>query len=302
MKTLITLPADIDDLFFKGKDVSEENLNLFLTGMGNILRDRLKPKEDKPESIRMSKLGIKDRKLWFEHNRKLPRTKGSNALKFVYGDLIEALILFLAKESGHKVEDEQKEVTIDGVVGHQDAKIDDITIDVKSASDYAFKKFSERGLFKDDPFGYIAQLSSYAHADEGNDAAFIGVNKVTGQICILPLDPIDRIDPVKRIAQVKEIVKLSSPPKEKCYADIPYKTSDNMTLNRNCTYCPFAAECWKDANGGKGLRYFQYSNEVVALTSVVTTPRVQEITQSFASGEDGTVTGGEIIDRGALPE
>lgn len=286
MKTLETLPADIDTLFFKGKEVNEDNLNSFLKGLGDLLRERLRTKEDKPESIRMSKLGIKDRKLWFEHNVKLPKTQSSNALKFIYGDIIEQLIIFLAKEAGHIVEDEQKEVEIDGILGHQDGKIDGVTIDVKSASDYAFKKFSERQLLHDDPFGYIAQLSAYSHVDRNDKAAFIGVNKVTGQICLLDLPPIDRIDPVKRIAKVKQVVSAPEPPKEKCYQPVPYKTSNNMTLNKNCTYCPYANMCWSDANNGQGLKYYQYSTGIVAMTTVVDTPRVQEVfPNALATGE-----------------
>lgn len=286
MRELSTLSDDIDTLFFEGKIVDETNLLAFSNSITEILRERLAPKEDQPPRIRMSKLGIADRKLWYEHNKPMARTRASNALKFIYGDIIEQLILFLAKEAGHLVEDEQKEFIIDGIVGHQDAKIDGVTADVKSTSDYAFAKFSKRQLFNDDPFGYIAQLSAYAKADDNDKAAFIAVNKVTGQICVLPLDSIDRIDPVQRIERIKKVVTLESPPEEKCYSPIPYKTTNNITLNRNCTYCPYKHECWSSANNGQGLRYFNYSTGVVALTTVVDLPRVQEVfITGLADGE-----------------
>lgn len=277
MPTLETLPNDIDALFFNGKIVDEANLNAFLYKLGNLLTESLRPKPEEKPSIRMSKIGIPDRKLWFEHNAPMARTQSSNALKFVYGHIIEQLIIFLAKEAGHTVELEQGEVEIDGIKGHQDCKLDGTTVDVKSASSYAFRKFSERTLFKDDPFGYVAQLSAYSHANGGDTAAFVGVNKENGQICILPLERVDQIDPVKRIAQVKAVVQMKEPPEKKCYAAVPYMKSNNLTLNKNCQYCPYHHTCWSDANGGHGLRYFQYASGTVPMVSVVDTPRVQEI-------------------------
>lgn len=276
-KTLDTLPADIDQLFFKGKVVDDANLNSFMSNLGSLLKDRLAPKQDEGPKIRMSKLGIPNRKLWYEHHTPLPRAVSSNALKFVYGDIIEQLIIFLAKESGHTVEDEQKEVEIDGVLGHQDGKIDSVTIDVKSASSYAFRKFSERTLFQDDPFGYVAQLSAYSHANDAEKSAFIGVNKENGELCILPLEKVDQINPKERIKEIREFLAKAEPPIEKCYEPVPYKTSENLTLSKNCKYCPFHHKCWSDSNSGTGLRYFQYANEIVPLVKVVTTPRVDEV-------------------------
>jgi len=277
MKTLDTLPQDIDDLFANGKQLDPVNLKAFTDNIAALLQDRLTKREDTGETLRMSRLGTPDRKLWFEHNVPLKRNKASNALKFIYGDIIEQLIILLAKESGHKVEHEQQEVVIDGIVGHQDGTIDDVTIDVKSASSFAFQKFSKATIFKEDPFGYIAQLSSYKHANKTEQAAFIGVNKESGEICVLPLNNIDTIDPVQRIKEVKNIVVQKEAPIKKCYEPVQYKTSSNKTLNKNCTYCPYAGMCWKDANGGKGLRYFNYSTGPVAFTEIIDTPRVDEI-------------------------
>jgi len=281
LKQLSTLPQDIDDLFFEGQGVNEANLDAFLANIKQIMIDRLTLRKD-PPTLRMSKLGTPDRKLWYEHHQPLEKTNAKNALKFIYGDLIEQLIIFLAKEAGHTVEDEQKEFEIDGIKGHQDAKIDGTVVDVKSASSYAFRKFSERTIFRDDPFGYIAQLSSYAHANGVDEAAFIGVNKENGELCILPLQSIDLIDAPQRIAQVKKIVAPDAPiPTKKCYTPVPYNKGENLTLNKNCTYCPYAKDCWSDANGGKGLRWFKYAKEDVPLVEVNSLPRVEEITNTI---------------------
>ena len=295
MKTLDSLPQDIDDLFTNGAQVNEANLKAFTDNIAALLKDRLTKREDKGETLRMSRLGTPDRKLWFEHNLPLPRGKSTNALKFIYGDIIEQLIIFLAKETGHKVEHEQQEVIIDGIVGHQDGTIDGVTIDVKSASSFAFNKFAKATLFKDDPFGYIAQLSSYKYANNTEEAAFIGVNKESGNVCILPLDNVDTIDPVQRIKEVKSIIVQKEPPLKKCYEPVQYKTTNNKTLHKNCTYCPYAHKCWADVNNGKGLRYFNYSTGPVAFTEVVDTPRVEELFPNEPATGEVEVSTEEII-------
>ncbi len=303
MKTLDTLAADIDQLFFKGKEIDDANLDGLLANIKLLIRERLLSKPEEAPRIRMSKLGTPDRKLWYEQHVPLPRTSSSNALKFIYGDIIEQLIIFLAKEAGHTVEDEQKEFEIDGIKGHQDCKLDGVVVDIKSASAYAFRKFSERTLFKDDPFGYIAQLSSYAHANGVDEAAFVGVNKESGAICILPLQQIDLIDAPKRIEQVKVLAAPDAPkPQKKCYEPVPHNKGENLTLNKNCTYCPYAKDCWSDANDGKGLRYFKYATGILPLTKVVNMPRVEEIFPADVDGESNRANGGEITDTlGALP-
>jgi hypothetical protein len=50
-----------------------------------------------------------------------------------------------------------------------------------------------------------------------------------------------------------------------------------MKLGINCSYCPFKEDCWKDANGGMGLRKFIYYNGPVWLTHVEREPKVEEI-------------------------
>jgi hypothetical protein len=76
--------------------------------------------------------------------------------KFLYGDTLEVLLLFLAKESGHEVTHEQYEVEADGVKGHTDAVIDGVPVDCKSASPSAYAKFENGQFVFDDPFGYIS--------------------------------------------------------------------------------------------------------------------------------------------------
>ena len=69
----------------------------------------------------------------------------NNLCQFVYNSLL-VLLLFFVRLSGHKVEAEQKEVKVDGIVGHMDCVIDGEVVDVKTASGYAFKKFKNKTL------------------------------------------------------------------------------------------------------------------------------------------------------------
>lgn len=285
-KNLDTLIGDIHALFDKPHEVDEENLNTFKENIATVVKERLETIQswDAP-TLRVSKLGTPNRKLWFELNtppsdedEELRRISPDTVIKFMYGDIIEELVLFLARESGHKVEGEQGEVEIDGVIGHRDCKIDGITVDVKSTSKFAFQKFEKGTLSKDDPFGYIAQISSYAYADDSPYGAFLALNKETGQLALLKVHNIDMIHPPTRIKEVKDLLETSTPPEEKCYNPVEQrKGSPNKVLHRNCTYCPFKEKCWSDANGGKGLRKFMYSNGITYFTEVVNEPNVEEV-------------------------
>jgi CRISPR/Cas system-associated exonuclease Cas4 (RecB family) len=283
IKSVDTLLTDINSLFLKkeGHDVNEENLELFAKNVKEHLRRALKEAGKRQgevrKEIRMSKLGTPNRKLWFEHN--IPNEEVNRSLdpstliKFIYGNFLEELALFLAKEAGHLVEGEQGEVEIEGVKGHRDCLIDGINVDIKSASKFSFQKFVTNSIHKNDPFGYIAQLSAYVHADGGDTGAFFVINKETGEMTLLKVHQIDMIDPKERIKEVKKVLSQSEPPVQKCYEPEPEGKSGNMALNKNCGFCEFKEICWKDA----GLRKFKYSDGIKYLTKVVSVPKVEEL-------------------------
>ena len=75
-------------------------------------------------------------------------------IRNTFGDLIEALALFVMKSSGINIKNEQKKVTYKSngntIEGRQDVEIDEKIWDVKSASPYSFeKKFGEAGGFNE---------------------------------------------------------------------------------------------------------------------------------------------------------
>jgi hypothetical protein len=220
-KKLETLPADIYQLFDPDVDheVSEENLERFCEEMKDTLRNRLKKYTPPTSPLRFSSLGKPDRQLWFDahpqedglEGKMLPKTY----LKFLYGDIIESLLLFLTREAGHEVKEQQAEVDVDGIKGHIDAIIDGVLVDVKSASPYGYKKFEQGTVEQDDLFGYVAQLAGYANVlTPGQDAAWLAKDKVDGSICIsiLPKTVIKHHPPQERIAHLKEVVSKDTPP------------------------------------------------------------------------------------------
>ena len=83
------------------------------------------------------------------------------------------------------------------------------------------------------------------------------------------------------IKDLKNTLEQDTPP-EKCY---PYKEekNGNKTLAIGCQFCPHKWECHADANGGKGLRVFRYSNKDTILTEVIKLPKVDEVTNEYKS-------------------
>ena len=287
-----TLPEDIYNILDDDTDheVSEENVELAAELLKGILRRRFQKRERvSGESVlRFSSLGKKDRQLWYQANMPEVSEKihGKQNFKFLYGDVIELLLLFLAMEAGHEVKGLQQSVECDGVKGSIDAIIDGVLVDVKSASPYSFEKFKSGGVLFDDPFGYVAQLGGYAQAleadgslDKGGRAGWLVGEKVNGSIEYVELDReyIAGNDPAPRINHLREVIRSSVPP-ARCYDPVPEGKSGNLKLPVGCSYCPFKFECHKDANGGQGLKTFLYSRGPVFLTHVAKAPKVDEIT------------------------
>lgn len=276
-----TLVDDIKGLF-SSEPHEADALNVSALGeqIAQTVAARLAEKE-RPGTLRMSNLGKGDRQIWYEVKGGVtkeelgPETK----IKFLFGDIWESIMLFLAKEAGHEVSHEQAEVEVGGVVGHMDAVIDGVVVDVKTASKFAFQKFDKGTLKDDDAFGYYEQLAGYSEALGGIDGAWLAVEKEQGKMALLKADKseLQALDIPGRIEHVKEVLASAEPP-ERCYEPVEYGKSGNLALGVNCSYCPFKKDCWADANDGIGLRTFIYSKGPVHMTEVVKEPDVMEIT------------------------
>ena len=281
-KDISTLVTDMEEVIYglKGWD--------YLVGqdMGTRIAQLAKSRFDKPQEPRgylsMSSLGTPcDRKLWYKINQTdnaIP-LRANALLKFFYGDMIEELALSIAQQAGHTVEGQQDKMEAHGIKGSRDCVIDGMTVDVKSASPYSFKKFQGGNLRDQDPFGYISQLSSYVYAAKDDPlvtnkthGAFLVIDKVNGHIC---LDMYDFTEEMKtkeeEITRIKEMVKTKTPP-ERGFEDVPQsKTSPNMKLGMECSYCEFKKACWP------GLKMFAYSHGPTYLTKIKKPLKVDEV-------------------------
>lgn len=278
MPDISTIPQDVYNLFDPNTHhtPNEKNIEDFAENLKELLKTRLSERPVPSSPLRFSSLGKPDRQMWFEAHPvegTKEETTGQTYLKFLYGDVIEQLLLFLIKESGHVVEQEQGEVEIGGVKGHIDAIIDGVVVDVKSTSPYGYKKFEKETITEDDPFGYVDQLSGYANVlTPGKPAAWVAFDKVSGEICVSNLSAmvIKHHDPVKRIEHLKKVIESENIP-PLCYEPEPDGKSGNLKLPAPCSYCPHKHRCHS------GLRTFLYSTGPRFLTKVVKTPDVIEV-------------------------
>ena len=179
-----------------------EAQEFFDKAMADILKKGLQGKGGKrvrtPKTLYISEIGHPcHRKLWFKVRPELFTAvdiNGKALFKFLYGDIIEALVLTLAIQAGHEVTHYQHPIEFevkDGwkIRGRLDAVIDGVLIDVKSASSMSMKKFHDIGkLIGDDQFGYIMQLLTYWSNLEGvsSETGFLAVDKTDGTM-VLPL-------------------------------------------------------------------------------------------------------------------
>ena len=271
MSKLHNLVSDINTSLYTSKP-KEADMHKFMEDVSaSIYKAFNREKRDSKNFLRFSNVGKPTRQLWYQN--KYPEQEEelhlATRIKFMYGDIIEQLLFLLIKTAGYKVTDQQGEKVIDGIKGHIDGRVNGVLVDVKSASPHGYDKFVKETIFSDDPFGYIAQISGYADGED--EAAFIVMNKVTGQIHVATIDNMEMIDFKDKVKKVKKALKKNTPP-ERCYSDLPDGKSGNRKLSMGCAYCGFKIECWKDANGGKGLRKFKYSNGSRFLTHVAKRP------------------------------
>jgi len=176
-----------------------------------------------------------------------------------FGDIIEALAIFIMKSAGVNIKNEQKKVKYkfngSEVEGKQDVEIDEKIWDIKSASPYSFeKKFGEEGGFleviKEDSFGYASQGFLYGESQNKEFGGWIAINKSTGEwtVCETPA----MIEPHKTEALKKAKDNLKAlkdkVPFKKQYEDIAEtfrgKPTGNRVLGFVCSYCPYKLPCW----------------------------------------------------------
>jgi len=292
MPSIDTLVHDIHDVLTGGSRLSGESLSDLSTSFGSDLALKIvervaSPREERvrdPKTLYMSEFGKPCmRQIWYgvnepEHAEAMP---DKTQVKFLYGDILEDMVLTLARAAGHAVERNQERCEFHigswTIRGRIDAVVDGVLVDVKSASKYSFDKF-QRGLDdSNDSFGYRAQLSGYnyaLHLDSPVRQGFLVIEKTNGDIAYV--DSNSGFDVRARASAVVECVESAKPP-ERQFDDVAEGSSGNRTLGVECSYCPYKHECWQDANTGRGLRTFLFSTGPKFLTRVDREPKVMEV-------------------------
>lgn len=278
MKRIETLVGDINNLITEGFLGRAEWTSI----LGQEMAERVATKFSLEERqgnhyLRPSNLGSCIRKVWYGvHSVPEEELPPEVRVKFLFGDLIESLILALAEAAGHTVEARQAEATLFGVSGHIDAIIDGTLVDVKSASTISYSKFAGHLSSNDDSFGYLRQLGFYLEALQQDSrlvdksrAAFLVVDKTLGKVC-LDLHPYQSIDWETLITEKQFILAQEKTPSRPYLPEADGK-SGNLKLGVTCSYCSFHHACYSN------LRTFLYSSGPRYLTHVVRVPDVPEV-------------------------
>lgn len=231
-------------------------------------------------SLRLSKLGDEcPCALWHSvhHPELAERIQPWAQIKFLYGDILEALVIALAKAAGHSVEGEQDAVVVDGIVGHRDCIIDGCLVDVKSANSRSFEKFKSKEVMESDIFAsaYLCQLDAYLVGSSEDprlrvkDRGYLlAIDKVLGHMVLY--EHTARPGHIEnRIRNYKEICSRPTAPSCSCKTVSDGK-SGNLKLDVKASYNPYKYCCKPH------LRTFLYSDGPRYLTKVIREPDVPE--------------------------
>lgn len=280
-KDITTLIPDIEKLVTSGTDVPAPTSMSNDIALAYSRQLRKRSGSRKPDTLFFSELGSPcDRKLWYGyHKQELAEPIPPSAkVKFMYGDMLESLVLQLCRDAGHSVTDEQREVeyNVPGtkyrVRGRIDAVVDGLLVDVKSVTKHSEKKFY--GGLRDDPFGYYAQLNGYASVMEHTEAGFLTIQKELGHIKMFPIKQSDTsfatsVARAVGVVELSDTAMMTVPRLEPVDAN---SAGTNKKLCTTCSYCPYKYVCWEGE-----LRAFSYSGKVELLTQVASVPRVPEL-------------------------
>jgi hypothetical protein len=191
----------------------------------------------------------------------------NSLVRFMFGDLVEAIAILVMKSAGINIESEQEAVKLElgnhSVSGTLDVEIDGKVWDIKSASPYAFDhKFGELGGYKkikeDDVFGYISQGYLYSQSKNKDFGGWIVINKASGEWVVCEAPELQEEDKKEALDLAKKNLKalLSGEKFKRCFTDTEetYKDKDksvkktgNRLLSSICGFCDFKKTCWPNA-------------------------------------------------------
>ena len=273
MTSINTLIPDIYKLVGGEHGITDLTASNVGTDIASALQQSFGPRQQR--GLRLSGLGPKcPCHLWHSINTpELAEPLPPYAkIKYAFGHIIEHMVTGLAAEAGHKVEGQQDELIVDGVVGHRDCIIDGAIVDVKSTSSRGFAKFKDKTIAESDDFGYLDQLDAYLVGSLHDplvtvkDRAYLlAVDKTLGHMCLYE-HRIREHSIRQRIEKYKQLVALPSPPPCECKT-VNDGESGNIKLDVKSSYNPFKFCCFPT------VRTFLYADGPRYLTKVVRQPK-----------------------------
>ena len=191
----------------------------------------------------------------------------NDIMRFLFGDLIEAVAMLVIKAAGIKVVGEQKPCSIvldkENIKGTLDVILDEDGTekvwDIKSASPFSFDQKFKNGYDKikeDDPFGYIVQGHLYGEANNMPFGGWIVINKSTGEWAVVdaPEDISERKRVLQQADNIVKVVKKADFKKAKLKDDCETYRKDgeivrtkNRLMPKLCSFCEYKKHCWEDA-------------------------------------------------------
>lgn len=240
--------------------IPKEILNMFLKDCKQAVEKQFTQEREKEFRIRMSSIGKPLCQLQMEKSGAQADAPSYNSkMRFIFGDLVEALAVAILKSSGIKIDAFQKKVTHKfndkEINGTYDVKIMDKVWDIKSASPYSFKyKFSEGfdAVAKEDTFGYVSQGYLYSEAEGADFGGWIVIDKSSGEWSVVETPINDRHHAKKALEHANNNLKAlnNNEPFKRQYEDIKEtfngKPTGNKVLGKECSFCAYKKTCWEN--------------------------------------------------------
>jgi hypothetical protein len=180
-------------------------------------------------------------------------------VRFATGNLMEEWFVAVMHAAGIPIEGYQTKAKLDiadtSISGTSDLIIYGKVWDLKTASDFAFKKYERdgyEGMKADDPFGYVGQGFMYAKAHDKPLGGWIIINKSNGKFVVISA-PEEQEEEIKEVLEnVATSIKYINEGGEfkRGFDDEEEKFRSNPTGNRKlkfgCEWCDYKAACWPD--------------------------------------------------------
>jgi hypothetical protein len=199
------------------------------------------------DPIRMSSLGKPIVHLAYSLVKPKPETfTPADMWVLSMGDYAEALIKELMHLNNFEFTHDQYEVELGKLHGHIDGVVDGETVfDIKAMSTTYWKSFTAK---PDNVRGYLTQLSLYQYALQLPKAAFLCLNKVTGQLKVVKLptavmqahvrEAHTKLQTLKHIQNESDLIALVKP-------EPPRKLkNDKLVVPESMEHSPYKAEVY----------------------------------------------------------